>query len=96
MSVIPIRTAPQQSTVVISGKLPDGKVIVQELPIPHTAGVTDFQLIDAAIKAIRAAGGMMTDGENGTVNFYPLLTLTDGINFGVKRVSLVIGSLPPH
>jgi hypothetical protein len=93
VSVTPISAAVQKSTVVISGKLPSGKIISQDLPIPHAPGVADFQLIDAAIKSVRSVGGLMGDGEeSGTVNFYPLLMFTGGINFKVNRVALVSSS----
>jgi hypothetical protein len=83
-----------QSTVVITAKLPSGKVISQELPIPHAPGVQDFQLIDQAIKTTRAVGGLMGDSdEPDAIKFYPLMMLTDGLSFKVKRVTLAVSGL---
>ena len=91
-----VAVRPQVSTVLAVGTLPDGKTVSQEMPLPHDAGVSDPQLIFNAIQLIRQVGGIMFDGEKGSVNFYPLLMFVGGINFSVKRVILAIGSSALH
>jgi len=87
------RTIPRQSVVIATGKFPDGKTVSQQLTLPHEAGVSEIQLISAAINMVRAAGGLMLIGEDSSIDFYPLLMFTGGINFSVQRVSLALGTL---
>jgi len=87
------KTIPRQSVVIATGKFPDGRTVSQQLTLPHEPGVTEVQLISAAINLVRASGGLINEGEKGTIDFYPLLMFTGGINFSVQRVSLALGTL---
>ncbi|MHB8501494.1 MAG: hypothetical protein ACYDHE_11190 [Candidatus Acidiferrales bacterium] len=78
----------QQSKVVMTGKLPTGEDVVQEIAMNHAPGTPDSALMAKALEMIRGAGGLMIEGDKGAINFYPLLGLKL-INVAVKRVVLV-------
>jgi len=86
----------RQSIVAVAGTLSTGQVISQEIAIPHEPGASDPTLINNALQLIRTVGGLMFDGESGSVNFYPLLMFTGGINFAVKRITLALSSTATH
>jgi len=78
---------PRFTTVVVEGIVnTTGEKIVAEIPIPHEPGVAEPLIINAAITVIRQGGGVVTDGEKGSVNFYPLSSLK--LNFRTKAVQL--------
>jgi hypothetical protein len=81
--------AVQQSKVVMTGTLQDGKEIIQEVPMNHAPGTPDPALMSQALTMVRSSGGLMTEGEGGTIYFYPMLTLKS-IHLQVNRVSLVL------
>jgi hypothetical protein len=78
----------QESTVVLTGKLHDGTEVVQEVKMRHQAGTPDPALMSKALEMMRGAGGLMHDGEAGTILFYPILSV-QSIRVEVKRISLV-------
>lgn len=77
----------QKSIVVISGELPGGGEIVQNLALDHDTGVPEGNLIGQAFAYARQAGGLMIDAPGGSVYFYPLIHFTR-VHFEVKRVVL--------
>jgi hypothetical protein len=79
----------QQSTVVLTGELGDGSEVVQSIGMAHEPGVPDAALMGQALTMVRGAGGLTTEGEMGTIYFYPMLTLRS-IHLKVNRISLAI------
>jgi len=75
----------QRSLVVISGELPGGEKIVQNLALDHDTGVPEGNLIGQAFAYARQAGGLMVDVPGGSVYFYPLIHFAR-VHFEVKRV----------
>lgn len=89
MSAGPMAVPKRRSTVIIEGTLPDGVVVKHEMPMYHSAGAQDGQLMVEALKILRTMGGMVMDGPAGTIDFYPLFMFKK-IHFSVARVSLAM------
>ena len=81
-----------RSTVEVTGLCPDGKEVVQQFPCEHEAGAPDSALLAKVLPIVRGSGGLMVEGEKGSIDFYSMIHLVK-INFRVNRISLASGSL---
>jgi hypothetical protein len=78
----------RRSVVVVSGKLPNGEEVFQELELGHDPGTPSSVLIGNAFAIIRQVGGLSTDSaDKSSLDFYPLSKF-DKVNFTVKNVQL--------
>lgn len=79
------------SVVVVSAKSNEDQVVEMEIPIQHQVGVHPALILGEAIKVIRSNGGLLVDGPDTDLDFYPLLSLKGKVNFKEKRVVLSTG-----
>ena len=85
----------RQSIVVITGFKSTGDEVIQELLITHGPGAQTSDLIGKAFNLLASAGGIMNDGPDESVNFYPLQALSQVV-FSVKKVQLATNLVMPH
>jgi hypothetical protein len=83
----------RNTVVVVSGTLPSGEVIAQEVSLTHDPGAPSSALIGSAFNVIRQVGGLSLDSfDKESMYFYPLSKF-DRVTFQVKKVQLAVTGL---
>lgn len=95
---IPEIPSRRQSIVVITGYRSIGdevSEVVQEALIDHSPTTPDAVILGEAFRRVHAAGGLMNDGPDDSINFYPVQSLSK-VSFSVKKVQLADSFAMPH
>jgi len=75
------------STVEMIGVLESGDTVTQEQQIQHTLNAPEGAIIGEAFKMFRGLGGLLVDGGDETMDFYPSSQLKK-VHFVVKKIQI--------
>jgi len=88
---------PMTSTPIeVSGTLKSGEKIAQVLSIPHQQGHQPALVLMGALNFVRQYGGLIIDGTEGGVDFYPLEQFDGPLQFRARSILLASPSQIPR